>query len=290
MSNMECGNRSNASNGRRNTKVQHSCSDREVDEASIPIRRTNILGIGISLTNMRQAVKVSEEHIRSNSKGYICATDVHTIIEAQSDSALRSTLNRSVLTTPDGMPLVWIARLRGWKQVGRVYGPDFMLEVCRHSVQFGYKHFLYGGCEGVAERLRDTLITRFPGLQIVGTYSPPFRALNEGEEASLSKIVEELKPDIFWVGLGSPKQERFMAKYHKIFDAKLMVGVGAAFDFHSGRVKEAPEWLKESGFQWLYRVIQEPRRLLRRYISCIPQFLVGIILQTTKARRYKEIS
>lgn len=251
--------------------------------------RTNVLGVGVSLINMKEAIRLSDKLIQSNSKGYICATDVHTIIEAQSDSFLRGILNRSFLTTPDGMPIVWVARLRGFKNVSRVYGPDFMLELCRHSVSRGYRHFLFGGNEGVADDLRKKLTSRFPGLQVVGTFTPPYRALNAVEERDLETLLAETMPDIFWVGLGSPKQERFMAEYYQKLNTKLMVGVGAAFDFHSGRVKEAPEWLKETGFQWAYRLIREPRRLWKRYLNCVPRFIVAIALQLSRIRRYEQI-
>jgi N-acetylglucosaminyldiphosphoundecaprenol N-acetyl-beta-D-mannosaminyltransferase len=252
-----------------------------------PTLRTNVLGVGVSIVNMDDAIRLSESVIRSRDKGYVCVTDVHGIIEAQSDVGFREILNGSIMTTPDGMPLVWVGRIQGHKRIRRVYGPDYLLEMCRVSIERGHRHFFFGGKPGVAERLALELSKRFPGLQVAGTYTPPFRPLSSSEEETLEALVAETKPDVFWVGLGSPKQERFMAQYCGKLDAKLMVGVGAAFDIHSGNVKEAPKWLKDAGLQWLHRLIQEPRRLWRRYLNCVPNFIWMIGLQLLGLRRNK---
>lgn len=248
--------------------------------------RTNILGVHLSAINIDDALRRSDELIRSDGHGYICAADVHSITEALSDPVHRDILNSSFLTTPDGMPLVWIGRLQGHKRMRRVYGPDFLIEMCRLSVGRGYRHFFYGGNPGIVERLSARLRNLFPGLHIVGTYTPPFRPLTAGEELRLFQLVERVKPDVIWVGLGSPKQERFMAQYCEKLDCRLMVGVGAAFDFHSGAKKEAPRWLQNAGLQWLHRLMQEPRRLGRRYLACIPIFLWNVGLQSTGLRRF----
>ena len=257
-----------------------------MDAAFGQASRMNILGVGISTINMNDAVGLSDALIRSGNKSYICVTDVHTVIEAQSDAALRSTLNRSFLTTPDGVPLVWIGRMLGHRRLRRVYGPDFLIEMCKVSAQRKYRHFFFGGKPGVAQSLAAKLTERFPGLEIVGTYTPPFRPLTRDEEQELEQMVEEAQPDILWVGLGSPKQEKFMAQFCGKLDVKLMVGVGAAFDIHSGAVKEAPQWLKNMGLQWLHRLVLEPRRLWRRYSICIPSFIWGISLQFLGVRRF----
>jgi N-acetylglucosaminyldiphosphoundecaprenol N-acetyl-beta-D-mannosaminyltransferase len=248
--------------------------------------RINVLGIGISAINMRTALRLSDKLIHSNGRGYICATDVHTVIEAQTDPALRKILNRSLLTTPDGMPLVWIGKILGHKQIRRVYGPDFMLDLCHFGLHRGYRHFFFGGKPGVVEKLSAKLQAKFPGLQIVGAVTPPFRSMRLNEEVAFAELVARAKPDVLWVGLGSPKQERFIARHSGRLDAKLLVGVGAAFDFHSGAVKEAPAWLKNSGLQWTHRLAQEPRRLGKRYLSCIPRFLWEIGLQFTGLHRF----
>jgi N-acetylglucosaminyldiphosphoundecaprenol N-acetyl-beta-D-mannosaminyltransferase len=176
--------------------------------------------------------------------------------------------------------------MQGFDTIQRVYGPDYLLEICRVSVKRGYRHFFFGGKPGVAKQLVQSLSHRFPGLQVVGTYTPPFRPLNGPEERELAALVAQTKPDFFWVGIGSPKQERFMAKYCGKLDTRIMVGVGAAFDIHSGNVKEAPKWVRSSGLQWLHRLIQEPRRLWRRYLICIPSFLWMITLQLLGLRRF----
>ena len=168
----------------------------------------------------------------------------------------------------------------------RVFGPDLMLEVCEMSVREGYTHFLYGGSDGVAEQLSAALSRRFPGLRIVGTYNPPFRPLNQIEQEELSARVASVKPDIFWVGLSTPKQERFMSEYLPRLDTLVMVGVGAAFDLHTGRIQDAPAWVKQSGLQWLHRLGQEPRRLWKRYLYNNPRFVIKMTSQLLGLSKY----
>lgn len=249
--------------------------------------RTNVLGVGISVTNLHESIRQCDDVIRSNRKAYICVADVHCVMQGASNDALRSILNRSLQTTPDGMPLVWIGRLRGHEAMRRVYGPDLMMELCRDSAAKGYRHFFYGGKPGIALKLQARLEAAIPGIKIVGTYAPPFRPLNPQETAGLMTQVAHARPDVFWVGLGSPKQERFMAEHLDRLDCKLMVGVGAAFDFHSGMVREAPRWLHSTGLQWLHRLLQEPRRLWRRYLISIPAFLWSMGLQVSGLRVYE---
>jgi N-acetylglucosaminyldiphosphoundecaprenol N-acetyl-beta-D-mannosaminyltransferase len=184
------------------------------------------------------------------------------------------------------MPMVWVGRLQGFKEMSRVYGPDLMLEVCKLSVKNGYTHFFYGGKDGVAQQLEKNLTKRFPGLKVVGTYTPPFRPLSSHEEQELIKLVHDARPDIFWVGLGTPKQEKFMAQYLDKLDTKLMIGVGAAFDIHSGQTRQAPRWMQRSGLEWLFRLLQEPRRLWRRYLINNPLFLYRITLQFFGIKKY----
>jgi N-acetylglucosaminyldiphosphoundecaprenol N-acetyl-beta-D-mannosaminyltransferase len=251
------------------------------------IPRANVLGIGISAINMEEAVELSDCFLRENQRGYVCITGVHGVIEAQSDPDLRTILNSSFLTTPDGMPTVWVGHLQGFSGMRRVYGPDYMMELCAISVSKGYRHFLYGGNLGVAERLSIVLTTKFPGLQVVGTFTPPFRPLTPVEEDSLIGQVQETNPDILWVGLSTPKQERFMAHYLDRLGVKLMVGVGAAFDIHTGGIKDAPAWMKRSGIQWAHRLIQEPKRLWKRYLINNPKFIWNVTLQLLGVRRFK---
>lgn len=247
----------------------------------------NVLGIGIDALDMARAIGACDELIARGSRGYVCVTGVHGVMEAQIDPQLRSILRNSFLTVPDGAPTVWVGRLQGHRSMRRVYGPDFMLEFCRHSLPHGYRHFFYGGKEGIAQQLAANLCRRFPALRVVGTYTPPFRPLNSGEEAALIETMARCKPDVIWVGLSTPKQERFMAQYLERFDTKLMVGVGAAFDIHTGHLRDAPAWMKSSGLQWVHRLVQEPQRLWKRYFVNNPRFLLRITLQLTGMTHYR---
>ena len=236
---------------------------------------------------MDEAVRLADCYIQAEGRGYICVTGVHGVMEAQSDLAFRSILNHSVITTPDGMPTVWVGRAQGHSTMSRVYGPDYLLRMCELSLTRGYRHFFYGGKPGVAEHLAQNLSRRYPGLQIAGTYTPPFHALNASEESELIVLLEHSMADILWVGLSTPKQERFMAQYINKLNVHLMVGVGAAFDIHTGGTRDAPDWMKASGLQWLHRVIQEPRRLGRRYLINNPQFIWKIALQLSGIRHFE---
>jgi N-acetylglucosaminyldiphosphoundecaprenol N-acetyl-beta-D-mannosaminyltransferase len=184
------------------------------------------------------------------------------------------------------MPMVWLGKLKGFKEMNRVYGPDLMLGIMEISKQFGIRHFFYGGANGVANELKRRFEERFPGIQILGAYEPPFRPLNSDEEDELQQVVNETKPDIFWVGLSTPKQEKFMAAYQNKLDVTLMVGVGAAFDFHSGRIKQAPRWMQRSGLEWLFRLCVEPKRLWRRYLSNNPRFIFRIACQLLGIKKF----
>lgn len=252
-----------------------------------PTRRVNVLGVGISVLNLATAREAIAGAIRRKEKGYICITGVHGVIEAQGDARFRQILNRSFLCTPDGMPMVWMGKLHGHNEMGRVYGPDLMVEICEWSRSVPCRHFLYGGAPGVADELKVQLERRFPGIDVAGCYTPPFRPLTTDEEQELGRRLAELKPDILWVGLSTPKQERFMAEFLGKLDVTLMVGVGAAFDFHSGRVKQAPIWMQRSGLEWSYRLWQEPRRLWRRYLKNNPLFLAAILCQLTGLKKYR---
>jgi N-acetylglucosaminyldiphosphoundecaprenol N-acetyl-beta-D-mannosaminyltransferase len=240
------------------------------------IKRINILGVGISVINLEMALAAIADAVQQRRKGYICVTGVHGVMEAQKDEKLRGIFNQALLCTPDGMPMVWSGRLHGHREMRRVYGPDLMLDVCEWSQKNPCKHFFFGGDAGVAEELQRKLTAQFPNLQVVGCYTPPFRPLNAEEEAQLQETIRTLRPDILWVGLGTPAQEKFMAEFLPKLDVTLMIGVGAAFDFHSGRVRQAPRWMQRSGLEWFYRLCQEPRRLAKRYLRNNPLFALKI--------------
>ena len=250
------------------------------------IERVNVLGVGISVINLPSALAAIAGAVHARRKGYICVTGVHGVMEAQADTAFRKILNEAFLCTPDGMPMVWAGKLSGHTGMSRVYGPDLMLDVCAWSEKNPCRHFFFGGAAGAAEALRDKLTARFPGLQVAGCYTPPFRALNAAEQKQLQETVRSARPDILWVGLSTPKQEKFMAEFLPRLDVTLMIGVGAAFDFLSGRVKQAPRWMQRSGLEWCYRLCREPRRLARRYFRNNPLFTVKIAAQFCGLRKY----
>jgi len=239
----------------------------------------NVLGVNVSAVNMDLAVSLTARWIDAGRPGYICVTGVHGVMEAQNDPEFLHILNRAAINLPDGMPMTWVGRLQGFQQMDRVFGPDFMAAICRLSVERGYRNFFYGGQPGVADLLSETLSNRFPGLQVVGTYTPPFRPLTPHEEDEVVAQILQSRPHIVWVGLSTPKQERFMAQYAGRFQVPLMVGVGAAFDFHTGQIRDCSSWIKRAGLQWLHRLIQDPKRLWKRYLINNPAFIWRIALQ-----------
>jgi N-acetylglucosaminyldiphosphoundecaprenol N-acetyl-beta-D-mannosaminyltransferase len=250
------------------------------------MNRVNVLGVGISALNLQSALAQIADAIRDRRKGYICVTGVHGVMEAQTDEGFRTILNKAFLCTPDGMPMVWVGKIRGQSDMRRVYGPDLMLDICAWSQANPCRHFFFGGAPGVADQLAEKLKERFPKLEVAGTFTPPFRPLNPDEENDLREKVRAARPDIFWVGLSTPKQEKFMAEYLPKLDATLMIGVGAAFDFLSGRVKQAPRWMQRTGLEWFYRLCSEPRRLAGRYFKNNPVFVAKIALQLAGLKKY----
>jgi len=248
----------------------------------------NVLGVSVHAVDIKLAADRIERALAQNEKGYVCVTGVHGVMEAQNDPEFKAILNRALLTVPDGMPTVWVGKLQGFRGMKRVFGPDLMTELCARSVSGGYTHFLYGGDERVADELKSVLLSRFPGIRIVGTCTPPFRPLTEAEVDGLKNTVLAVHPDLFWVGLSTPKQERFMAVHSPRFAAKVMIGVGAAFDIHTGRLRDAPDWAKNLGLQWSHRLLQEPSRLWKRYLINNPRFMWKIALQLLGARNYTQ--
>jgi N-acetylglucosaminyldiphosphoundecaprenol N-acetyl-beta-D-mannosaminyltransferase len=246
----------------------------------------NVLGVNVSAIDLGRAVDMADRWIATENHGYICVTGVHGVMEAQSDTQLRDILNHAFMNVPDGMPMSWVGWLQGFRKMDRVFGPDFMASLCRLSVERHYRHFLYGGESGVAVLLKERLESGFPGLQIVGAYTPPFRNLTAEEETEILTQLQETKPHILWVGLSTPKQERFMANYIDRLQVPLVVGVGAAFDYHTGRLDDCSGWIKRSGLQWLHRLLQDPGRLWKRYLRSNPAFVWKITLQILKWKQY----
>jgi N-acetylglucosaminyldiphosphoundecaprenol N-acetyl-beta-D-mannosaminyltransferase len=257
-----------------------------LDNLSLEIPRCDVLGVNVSAVNMNMAVHQIESWISRRECNYVCITGVHGVMESQRDPQLKQIHNMAGMVTPDGMPMVWVNRLRGNSHVRRVYGPDLMLEVCSLSLRRHWKHFFYGGAEGVAEKLVENLSRRFPGLQVAGTYCPPFRALSDEEDRQITHTINASGADIVWVGLSTPKQERWMHKHLGRIHAPVMVGVGAAFDFHAGLKSQAPRWMQTIGMEWFYRLATEPKRLWKRYLVNNPKFLWCMAQQSLGLRSF----
>lgn len=264
-----------------------------------PVPRFNVLGVAISALTLERARDLILDACRAPHAilpasrppaRYICLAGVHGLGEAHDDPALRHVFNAAWLATPDGMPLVWIGKLLQREPLTRVYGPDLMLAVCDAGRIQNLRHYFFGGPPGLAEELRDRLVTRFPGLTVVGTFTPPFRPLDPAETAALRADIARTQPHLVWVGLSTPKQERFMAEFAAQLDTRVLIGVGAAFDFLAGTKPQAPRLLQRTGLEWLYRLATEPRRLAPRYLRHVPLFLGRVFLQLTRLRRYPAYS
>jgi N-acetylglucosaminyldiphosphoundecaprenol N-acetyl-beta-D-mannosaminyltransferase len=227
--------------------------------------RVNILGVGVTPVNLGQAVETLEKWRDEGWREYVCCTSVHGLVEAQRDPEMRSVLNRAGLTTEDGMPLVWWCRLSGYRDAGRASGSDLLLAMCERAAERGHRHFFYGGSPRVVETLVLRLKQRFPGLVVAGYRSPSFRSLTQEEDAADVQAINETRPDFVWVGLGTPKQDKWMAQHVGKIHATALLGVGAAFDFVSGAKPRAPLWMQRSGLEWLFRLLTEPRRVAPRY-------------------------
>ncbi len=233
----------------------------------------DVLGVTVSCINMDDAVARVASFVDARRSTYVCITGVHGVMECRRNRDLRDIHNDAGMVTPDGMPLVWFLRLSGHNRIRRVYGPDLMRAVTAASVSRGYRHFYYGGAPGVADRLAKILTQAHSGLQVVGTLCPPFRPSTPEEDRAEVDTINATRPDIVWVGLSTPKQERWMAAHLGRVDAPVMIGVGAAFDFLAGTKRQAPAWLGRHGLEWLFRLCTEPRRLWRRYAYIVPGFL-----------------
>lgn len=241
--------------------------------------RAFILGIGVSAITLDRAVATIEQWIEHRSQHYVCITGAHGIIESRRDQQLRRIHNEAGMVTPDGMPLVFMARRLGFKLVSRVYGPDLMRRLTEVSAAKGYRQFYYGGGPGLADRLAATLKARHPTLPVAGTLTPPFRPLTPEEDEAVVARINAAAPDIVWVGLSTPKQEFWMASHVGRLNGSVLVGVGAAFDFLAGTKSQAPLWMQRSGLEWVYRLGQEPRRLWRRYLRIVPLFAMLALAQ-----------
>lgn len=257
------------------------------DQSQAELPSFQVLGVRVHAVRTADAVERLRswiDHPQSIAR-YAAVLAMHVVAESRQDDRFRLILNTADLVVPDGMPLVWLGRLQGFRLRHRVCGAELMDSFCRASGS-AYRHFFFGGNPGVAERLAQALQQKH-GIVIAGTYTPPFRALTDAEEEELASLVDEASPDVLWVGLSSPKQERWIYEHRHRLRVPAMLGVGAAFDMNSGGLRRAPKWMRDNGLEWLYRLGSEPRRLWRRYLITIPQamwFVCMELLQFSKSR------
>jgi N-acetylglucosaminyldiphosphoundecaprenol N-acetyl-beta-D-mannosaminyltransferase len=260
---------------------------REPVDQQLECATFDVLGVRTHAAQIGEVVERMQGWIRARDRCHsIAATSMHGIVEAQHDPSFKDVLNATDLVVADGMPLVWLGRRQGHLLRRRVYGPDLLLAFCEDGARQGYRHFFYGGEPGVAERLAESLKTRFPGLNVVGTCSPPFRKLSANEDEEMVEMISRAAPDVLWVGLGAPKQERWMHEHRSRLGVPVLVGVGAAFDMLSGRGKQAPRWMREHGLEWFFRLSQEPRRLWRRYLVYGAQFIAYLALERLRLKNF----
>jgi N-acetylglucosaminyldiphosphoundecaprenol N-acetyl-beta-D-mannosaminyltransferase len=247
-----------------------------------PLASQEVLGIPLALTDYTRTLDWIEGAVAARQRAYVCVAAVHTVMESQEDPQLREAVLASDFTVPDGQPLVWAMNLLGHNLSSRVYGPDLMERACARAADTGQTFYLYGGREAALHTLRDELPRRYPGLRIAGARPAPFRELTPDEADDTAAEINAVAPDVIWVGLGVPLQEKWMAAMRERLDAPVLVGVGAAFDFHAGLKRQAPDALQRLGLESAFRLAQEPRRLWRRYLRYNPRFVIGF------ARQYRD--
>jgi N-acetylglucosaminyldiphosphoundecaprenol N-acetyl-beta-D-mannosaminyltransferase len=251
-------------------------------------RSFHVLGVRVDAVQIPDTIAQMEEWIRERGQGhYIAVTGMHGITEAQHDDSFKRILNSADLVVPDGMPLVWLGRLRGFPLRRRVYGPELMITFCQETASKGYRHFFLGGTPDLPERLSESLRRRIPALQIAGAFSPPFGQVSPEEDEATGAMINTTNPDVVWVGLSEIKQDTWMYEHRGKLNAPVLVGIGAAFDFLAGTKRQAPEWMRENGLEWLFRLLQEPRRLWRRYLVYGSEFLVLVFLEQLGIRKFE---
>jgi N-acetylglucosaminyldiphosphoundecaprenol N-acetyl-beta-D-mannosaminyltransferase len=253
-------------------------------------REVPVVGVPLALTDYQRTMDWMDATIAAHEKAYVTAAAVHLVMVAREDlETFAAVTDPHALAVPDGQPLVWALRALGHRRASRVYGPDLMARYIERSVRTGTRHYLYGGRnQGALVQLVGELRRRYPGIRIVGGYSPPFRELSENEEQWVVDDINRSKADVVWVGTGQPKQEKWMAAMRERLEPPLLIGVGAAFDFHAGLIPQAPSWMQAVGLEWVYRLAQEPRRLWRRYARYNPLFITAFARQLVAARRAGE--
>ena len=258
----------------------------DLAEAAEPPPVAEVLGVPLALTDYERTMEWMDARVATREKGYVCVAAVHTVMVCQEDPELQAAVEGASLVVPDGQPLVWAMNAMGHHLPTRVYGPELMDRYCARSTETGTRMFLYGGRnQGALVQLALNLRRRYPGVKIVGGYSPPYRPLTEEEEDAVAAEINRSQADVVWVGIGVPKQEKWMAAMRDRLDAPVLVGVGAAFDFHAGLIPQAPDWMQHSGLEWAYRLAHEPKRLWKRYAKYNPMFVAGFARQYGQHRR-----
>jgi N-acetylglucosaminyldiphosphoundecaprenol N-acetyl-beta-D-mannosaminyltransferase len=253
--------------------------------AVTPMPAQDVLGVPLALTSYEHTLEWIDGAVAANARSYICVAAVHTVMASREDPELRDAVLGADFTVPDGQPLVWAMNLLGHDLSSRVYGPELMDRACARAARTGQRFYLYGGrSQGALVELARQLRLRHPGLKVVGGYAPPFRALTEAEEEAVAADIARCAADVVWVGIGVPRQEKWMARMRPRLDAPVLIGVGAAFDFHAGLVPQAPDRLQRVGLEWAFRLMQEPRRLWRRYLRYNPRFVAGFASQYLRHR------
>ena len=248
----------------------------KVDKSAIPT--VNILGVEIADINMPWLISFTEENLEKLGGDYICVANVHTTVKAYEDETYRTIQNGGILAIPDGGPLATVGRKRGAVQMSRTTGPDYMEEIFKISAGRGYRHYFYGSTEETLVKLRNNLVDKYPGITVAGIYSPPFRDLSEQEDDEIVRMINDTSPDFIWVGLGAPKQEKWMAAHQTRMNG-LMVGVGAGFDYMAGNINRAPAFMQNHSLEWLYRLIQDPKRLFKRYLVTNSKFIWNAVIR-----------
>ena len=252
-------------------KFQH-----KVDKSYIPV--CNIMGVNIAAINMKWLLSFTHKNVEKLSGDYMCVSNVHTTVTAYDKEFYKKIQNGGIMAIPDGGPLSSVGRKRGFEEMERTTGPSYMGEVLKEGLEKGYRHYFYGGTEETLEKLRKILPNQFPNVQIAGMYSPPFRTLTEDEDKDIVRNINESNADFVWIGLGAPKQEIWMANHQGKING-FMVGVGAAFDYYAGNIDRAPEWMQKHNLEWLYRLMQDPKRLFKRYFYTNTKFIYKAIIR-----------
>lgn len=257
------------------TTVYSQIYKRSVDKTAIPT--CNIMGVEIAAIDMSWLLDFLNKNVNALSGDYICVSNVHTTVTAFEDDSYCKVQNGGILAIPDGGPLSSIGRKRGYNTMQRTTGPSLMEEVFKISADKGYRHYFYGSTDDTLKKLSDELCKIYPGIQIVGMYSPPFRSLTDEEDVAVVERINETNPDFVWVGLGAPKQENWMAEHQGLVKG-LMIGVGAGFDYHAGNINRAPKWMQKCNLEWFYRLLQDPKRLLGRYWHTNTKFIWNAVI------------